>query len=101
MCVCACTHAHTLVTQSCLTLCDPINCSLPDSSVRGILYARILETVAISFSRGSSQPRIKPQSPELQADSLPLSHQGLLKMVKMVDFILLCVYFGAFLVAQG
>ena len=45
------------VTQSCLTLCDPVDCSLPSSSVRGILQARILEWVAISFSRGSSWPR--------------------------------------------
>ena len=40
------------VTQSCLTLCDPMDCSPPVSSVRGILQARILEWVAISFSRG-------------------------------------------------
>ena len=46
-----------LVTQSCLTLGDPMDCSLPGSSVQGILQARILEWVAISFSRGSSQPR--------------------------------------------
>ena len=45
------------VTQSCPTLCDPVDCSPPDSSVHGILQARILEWVAISFSRGSSQPR--------------------------------------------
>ena len=37
--------------QSCLTLCDPIDCSLPDSSVHGVLQARILEWVAISFSK--------------------------------------------------
>ena len=46
-----------LVSQSRLTLCDPIFCSLPGSSVYGILQARILEWVAIPFSRGSSQPR--------------------------------------------
>ena len=46
-----------LVTQSCPTLCDPMNCSPPASSVHGILQARILEWVALSFSRGSSQPR--------------------------------------------
>ena len=40
-----------------LTLCDPMDCSPPDSSVYGILQARILEWVAISFSRGSSWPR--------------------------------------------
>ena len=45
-----------LVTQLCSTLCDPMACSLPGSSVHGILQARILELVAISFSRGSSQP---------------------------------------------
>ena len=45
------------VAQSCLTLCDPMDCSLPGSSVRGIFQARVLEWVAISFSRGSSGPR--------------------------------------------
>ena len=45
------------VTQLCLTLCDPLDCSPPGSSVHGILQARILEWVAISSSRGSSWPR--------------------------------------------
>ena len=45
------------VIQSCLTLCDPIDSSLPGSPVLGILQARTLEGVAISFSKGSSQPR--------------------------------------------
>ena len=52
---------HTLwvseVAQSCPTLCDPMDCSLPGFSVHGILQARILEWVTISFSRGSSRPR--------------------------------------------
>ena len=43
------------VAQSCLTLCDPMDCSLPGSSLHGILQARILEWAAISFSRGSSR----------------------------------------------
>ena len=43
--------AFVLVTQSCLTLCDPMDCSPPGSSVPGILQARVLEWVAISFSR--------------------------------------------------
>ena len=43
--------------QSCPTLCDPMDCSPPGSSVRGILQARILEWVAMPSSRGSSQPR--------------------------------------------
>ena len=46
--------SKVLVTQSCLTLCDPMNCSLPGSSVRRIHQARIQEWVAISFCRGSS-----------------------------------------------
>ena len=48
-------HAKTL--QSCLTLCDPMDYSLPVSSFHGILQTRIPEWVAISFSRGSSWPR--------------------------------------------
>ena len=57
------------VTQSYLTLCDHM-----DYTVHGILQARILEWVALSFSRGSSQPRdwtIAGRSPALHADSLP------------------------------
>ena len=46
-----------LVTQSCLTLCDPMDCGPPGSSVHGILQARILEWVAIPFFRGTSRPR--------------------------------------------
>ena len=45
------------VAQSCPTLCDPMDYSLPGSSLHGILQARVLEWVAISSSRGSSQPR--------------------------------------------
>ena len=48
--------------QSCLTLCDPVGCSPPGSSVQGILQARILEWVALSSCRGSSQPRDRPAS---------------------------------------
>ena len=55
--VCACVK----VTQLCLTLCNPMDCSLPGASVCGILQARILESVAIPFSRGSSQPRDRSQ----------------------------------------
>ena len=47
--VCLCVRAR-LVAQSCLTLCDPMDCSLPGSSVYGILQARILEWAAIPFS---------------------------------------------------
>ena len=50
-----CVHAKSL--QSCPTLCDPMDCSLPGSSSHGILQARILEWVAMPFSRASFQPR--------------------------------------------
>ena len=50
-----CVHAKPL--QSCLTLCDSLDGSPPGCSVCGILQARILEWVAIPFSRGSSQPK--------------------------------------------
>ena len=52
-----------LVTQSCLTLCNPMDCSSPGSSVHGILQARILEWFSIPFWRGLSQPRDLTQVP--------------------------------------
>ena len=66
LCVCP-------ITRSCLTLCDAMDCSPPGSSVHEILQARILEWVAISYSKGSSQPR-RLHLLHWQADSLPLSH---------------------------
>ena len=69
MCVCA---------QSCPTLCDSMDCSPPGSSVHGILQARILEWVAISFSSGIFLTQgLNPCLLRLlhwQVDSLPLSH---------------------------
>ena len=50
-----------LIAQSCPDLCNPMDCSLPGCFVQGILQARILEWVAIPFSRGSSQPRDQTQ----------------------------------------
>ena len=55
--VVVCMKSESEVAQSCPTLCDPMDHSLPGSSVHGILQARILEWVAIPFSRVSSQPR--------------------------------------------
>ena len=65
---------YVLVTWSCLTLFNLMDCNQPDS-VHGIFQARILEWVAISFSRKLSKARIKPRSPALQADSLPSEHE--------------------------
>ena len=58
------------VAQSCPTLCE-----LTDYTVHGILQARVLEWVAVSFFRGSSHPGIEPRSPALQAYSLPAEPQ--------------------------
>ena len=69
--MCACKHA-----QSCQTLCHPMDYSLPGTSVQGILQARVPEWIAMPSSQGSSWPRDRTGSPELQLDSLPLSHQG-------------------------
>ena len=65
-----------LVAQLYPTLCDSMDCSPPGSSVPGILQARILQWVAISFSRGLPDSGIALKSPAWQADSLPLSHLG-------------------------
>ena len=83
-CVCVCVYrqiycyCYFLVAKSCLTLCNPMDCRLPGSPVHGISQARILEWVAIPFSRESSQ---HPWGSSLsllhwQENSLPLSHQG-------------------------
>ena len=64
-------YKRVLVTQSCPTLCNFRDSSLPGSSVCGIPQRRILEWVTISFSKGSCCPGIEPRSPALQEDSLP------------------------------
>ena len=64
-----------LVTQSCPTLCNPMDGSLPGSSVHGILQARILQWVAIPFSRDLPDLGIEPRFLALQADSLPSEPQ--------------------------
>ena len=51
----------SVCAQSCPTLCNPIDCSLPGPSVHGLFQARILEWVVISYSRGSSRPRDRTQ----------------------------------------
>ena len=82
ICVCLCVCLR--VPQPCLTLCNPMDCSPPGSSVLGILPATILEWAVVPFSRGSSQPRgrthcidqYRDQFPDhLQVDSLRLSLQ--------------------------
>ena len=71
LCVCV------LVTQSCMTLCDSMDYSLPGSSVHEMFQARILEWIAIPFSSDISDPGIKSRSPPaLQADFLPSEPPG-------------------------
>ena len=66
-----------LVTQSCPTLCDSMNCIPVDSTVHVILQARTLEWVAIPFSRGSSRPRDQTHVSCIAREILyHLSHQG-------------------------
>ena len=69
--VCVC----VLISQSCLTLHDPMACNSPGSFVHAILQARILEWVAVSSSRDVPNPGIKLRSPALQADSLTAEPQ--------------------------
>ena len=77
--VCVCSYA-----QSCLTLFNLRDCSPLGSSVHGISQARILEWVAIFFSRGSSRCRIEPVLRAFQVDSLPLSHLGSTHMIHSI-----------------
>ena len=75
------------VAKSCPTLCDLMDGSPPGSSAHGILQTRILERVAISFSRESSGPRDQTSVPctgNWQADSLPLSRLGSLKFTLLL-----------------
>ena len=79
-------------TQSCLTLCNPVDCSLPGSSVHEIFQARILEWVAITYSRGSSLPKdwthISFNFCRRQEDSLPLCSLGSPEIFRMKPNIL-------------
>ena len=65
-----------LVAQSCPTLCNPMDCSPPGSSVHRIFQSRILEWVAIAFSRRYSQPRDWTQAPRGRQILYHLNQQG-------------------------
>ena len=64
------------VSPSCPTLCDPVDCGPPGSSVHGILQARTLEWVAMPFSGGSFRPRDRTRLPHCRRILHRLSHQG-------------------------
>ena len=82
MYVCMCVCMYVVSSLSCVQcFTDPVDCSLPGSSVHGISLARILEWAAISFSKDLPNPGIKSTiSCICLADSLPLSHQGILSI---------------------
>ena len=73
-------HGACLATSVMANFCNPMDCSLPGSSIHRILQARILEWVAVTFSRGSSQPRDRTPVSYIylrwQAGSLPLAPPG-------------------------
>ena len=76
VCVCVC-----VVAKSCLTLCDPMVCSPPGSSVHGILQARILEQQPFTSPGDLLDPGIQPKSLTLQADSLSSESPGKLSII--------------------
>ena len=69
-------EVKVLVAQSCPTLCDPMDCSLPDSSVHWIIQARKLEWLPCPPPGDLPNPGIEPGSPALQANSLPPDPSG-------------------------
>ena len=90
------------VAQSCPTLCDPVDCSPPCSSVHGIFQARVLKWVATSFSRGYSRPRNRTQVTCIVSKTLyRLSHQGSLccwYLILNSHFIHFCFIYSVLLI---
>ena len=85
-----------LVSQSCLTLWNCMDCSLPGCSIRGILQARLLEWFAILFSKDLPNSGIEPRPLEMQADSLPSEPQGI---YNQQSWCYCCDYLGTQLIA--
>ena len=83
------------VVQSCLTLCDPMDCSPTDSSIHGIFQARILEWVAISFSRRSSWPRDRIQVSCIAGRHFPIwtTREALVNEAEVDDFLEFSCFF--------
>ena len=99
VCVCVCVCVWVLVTQLCPTLCDPMGCSPPGSTVHGILQARILEWVDIPFSRGSSRlgdwTWISAGLLHCMQILYHLSHQGTVFHCECVPYLLYLLLFSA------
>ena len=69
-------ESEVKITQSCLTLCNPVDCSIPHSSVHGIFQARIWSGLPFPFPGHLPNPGIKSGSPALQAQALPSEPPG-------------------------
>ena len=87
-----------LVAQPCPSLCNPMDCRPPGSSVPGTLQARILEWVAVPFSGDLPDPGIELRSPALQADSLPYEPLGKPIYMLHISYIYINIYIYIFFV---
>ena len=83
VCVCICVCPCVCVSPSVVKLCEPVDYSLPCTSVHGILQARIPEWIAILFPRDLPNPGIKSGYPALQSDFLPTKPPGKLPVRKL------------------
>ena len=90
--VCSMCNYESEVAQSCLTLCNPVDCILPGSSIHGILQARILEWVPFPSSGNLPDQGIKPRSPALQADALPSEPPYILSLFRDIGSLYLLVF---------
>ena len=93
------------VAQLCPTFCDPVDCSLSGSSVHGIFQARVLEWIAISFSRGSARPRNRTRVSWIAGRRFTvLATREALKLytyiIYMYNIHTICIYVWASPVAQ-
>ena len=86
-------ESESEVTQPCPTLCNPMDCSLPGFSFHGIFQARVLEWVAISYSRISSQPRDRTQASLTITNSWSILKLMSIESVMSSNHLILCYPF--------
>ena len=82
-----------LVAKSCLTLCDPMDSSLPGSSVCGFPRREYWRVLPFSFPEDLPGPGVEPMFPAWQAGSLPLNHLGSSKYLLVSPYLLFCLFF--------
>ena len=81
-------ESESEVAQSCPTLCDPVDCSLSGFSVHGIFQARVLEWIAISFSRGSSRPRNRTRVSRIAGRRFTVTSVDTIQEEGKIDYII-------------